>query len=199
MQVCRKETLKHWLRAHQERDHVCCLTMFEQILEAVDYIHSKGLMHRDLKPSNIFFSSDGSVKVGDFGLVTAYTSENDINLLIKDDKTHTHHVGTELYMSPEQVEGKAYSYKVDIFALGLIFFELFYSFGTEMERMKVISDVKGCVLPSDFETKMPLQTKLVQWLLSANPEKRPNANEVTNSDILREVRQEVQRHDAGKE
>ena len=43
----------------------CC-----QVLEAVLYVHQKGLMHRDLKPSNIFFSLEGSVKVGDFGLVT---------------------------------------------------------------------------------------------------------------------------------
>ena len=41
-----------------------------QVLEAVTYVHQKGLMHRDLKPSNIFFSLEGSVKVGDFGLVT---------------------------------------------------------------------------------------------------------------------------------
>lgn len=41
-----------------------------QVLDAVAYVHMKGLMHRDLKPSNIFFSLEGSVKVGDFGLVT---------------------------------------------------------------------------------------------------------------------------------
>ena len=41
-----------------------------QVLEAVTYVHQKGLMHRDLKPSNIFFSLEGTVKVGDFGLVT---------------------------------------------------------------------------------------------------------------------------------
>ena len=49
---------------------VCVLHCVLQVLDAVAYVHQKGLMHRDLKPSNIFFSLEGSVKVGDFGLVT---------------------------------------------------------------------------------------------------------------------------------
>ncbi len=49
--------------------------VFTQILEAVVYIHRKGLLHRDLKPSNIFFSQeDGGIKVGDFGLVAGNVS-----------------------------------------------------------------------------------------------------------------------------
>lgn len=148
-------------------------------------------MHRDLKPSNIFFSLDGSVKVGDFGLVTAHTSENNMDTPIKgslvDDSHHTSQVGTQLYMSPEQMEGKAYSHKVDIFSLGLIFFELFCPFGTQMERIKVMCDVKKRIIPNYFETKMPLQSELVQWLLSATPKARPNATEVKNSGLLNQI------------
>ena len=48
--------------------------MPSQMLDAVLYVHDKGMMHRDLKPSNILFSLDGSVKVGDFGLVTGSIS-----------------------------------------------------------------------------------------------------------------------------
>ena len=50
--------------------YLMCVCVSLQVLEAVMYVHQKGLMHRDLKPSNIFFSLEGSVKVGDFGLVT---------------------------------------------------------------------------------------------------------------------------------
>ncbi|KAL9983076.1 hypothetical protein ACROYT_G005205 [Oculina patagonica] len=195
MQLCQRESLKDWLKTNHERNHVLCLTVFEEILCAVEYFHGRGLMHRDLKPSNIFFSLDGSVKVGDFGLVTAHTSENNIDTPIKgsltDDKTHTSQVGTQLYMSPEQMEGKAYSHKVDIFSLGLIFFEMFCPFGTQMERIKVMCDVKQRIIPSYFEAKMPLQSELVRWLLSATPKARPNATELKNSGLLKNIKEKV--------
>lgn len=195
MQLCKTESLKDWLKANFERNHVFCIRVFEQILDAVEYFHGRGLMHRDLKPSNIFFSLDGSVKVGDFGLVTAHSSENNIDISLKgtpmDDTNHTSQVGTQLYMSPEQIDGGVYSHKVDIFSLGLIFFELFCPFGTQMERIKVMGGVKQRVLPADFTEKMPLQSELVQWLLSASPKARPNATEVKNSYLLKQIRHAI--------
>lgn len=100
MQLCHKESLKEWLVKHtHNRERSTVMNFFEQVviagypkigtrrgkalphlpplpppipqmLDAVLYVHQKGMMHRDLKPSNIFFSLDGRVKVGDFGLVT---------------------------------------------------------------------------------------------------------------------------------
>ena len=93
-------------------------------------------IHRDLKPANIYFSIDGrrTVKIGDFGLV----KEETFNSL--DEQKTSFRTGTELYMSPEQATENnrpLISSKVDIYALGIILFELLYPFRSLMERSKV--------------------------------------------------------------
>lgn len=79
MQLCQKESLRDWLLQNRERNYSSVLNIFSQILDAVEYIHNNGLIHRDLKPSNIFFSMEGNIKVGDFGLVRGMedTIDND--------------------------------------------------------------------------------------------------------------------------
>lgn len=61
--------------------------------------------------------------------------------------------GTRLYMSPEQVSGKKYNYKVDIYSLGLIFFELLVYFNTDMERIKTLTMLRDYNFPKDFVDK----------------------------------------------
>lgn len=65
-------------------------------------------------------------------------------------KKHTQRVGTSLYMSPEQARGQAYNYKVDIYSLGLIFYELLNYFHTETERYKLLQAIKTNKFPDDF-------------------------------------------------
>lgn len=65
-------------------------------------------------------------------------------------KKHTQRVGTSLYMSPEQAKGSSYNYKVDIYSLGLIFFELLNYFHTETERYKMLHNIKNQKYPDDF-------------------------------------------------
>lgn len=118
---------------------------FLQVLDAVLYVHQKGMMHRDLKPSNIFFALDGGIKVGDFGLVTgsAFGHLQSSYVMLKSlpeenhRRQHTGNLGSHFYMSPELMLGQKYDQKVDVFSLGVIFFELHYPFATEMERAKV--------------------------------------------------------------
>lgn len=97
MQLCKKESLREWLQENKERNYTVALNNFSQILNAVEYIHQNDLIHRDLKPSNIFFSKEGNIKVGDFGLVTGMkeTVENDNTKILVDplEQSHTKGVG----------------------------------------------------------------------------------------------------------
>lgn len=186
MQLCQKQSLKDWLSQHSyEERKAQVVNIFEQIIGAVEYVHLKGLIHRDLKPSNIFFALDGQIKIGDFGLVTDNAAESpqfELNRSVsasdgsKSNSSHHRHtqqVGTHLYMSPEQVSGLPYNYKVDIYSLGLILFELFVTFSTEMERINTLKSVRNNKIPDEFQQKFQNEFQLLQIMLSPNPGDRP--------------------------
>jgi formylglycine-generating enzyme required for sulfatase activity/predicted Ser/Thr protein kinase len=95
------------------------VTILEKVARGVAAAHQKGIVHRDLKPANILVSASGEPKVGDFGL--AHLPESSTTL------TRTGAtLGTPLYMSPEQVEGrtKDLSPRTDVYALGAILYEM---------------------------------------------------------------------------
>lgn len=182
MQLCRKQSLKEWLVIHKERDYKQVLGFFSQILEAVEYVHQRGLIHRDLKPSNIFFSLEGQIKVGDFGLVKDVEDAFDLEMMKKGSssiyKGHTVEVGTQLYMSPEQFKSRIYDNKVDIYSLGLIFFELLVPFSTEMERIKILTNVKKMIYPLEFPKKFQYEYKLLENMLCEDPSKRLSITDI---------------------
>ncbi|MHC1777589.1 MAG: SUMF1/EgtB/PvdO family nonheme iron enzyme [Lentimicrobium sp.] len=90
---------------------------WNQIVEALQYTHSKGVVHRDIKPSNIFFTVDGKIKLLDFGIAKIKGS-------ITATQTGTR-MGTLLYMSPEQVkDSKNIDYRTDIYSLAVTFYHL---------------------------------------------------------------------------
>jgi serine/threonine protein kinase len=91
---------------------------FEQILDGFAYAHQKGVVHRDIKPSNIIVTPDSDIKILDFG-IAKILKEGKRNLT----KTGTQ-LGTVLYMSPEQVQGRFVDQRTDIYSLGLTLFEM---------------------------------------------------------------------------
>ncbi|CAK1545481.1 unnamed protein product [Leptosia nina] len=183
MQLCLRDSLHDWLRNNRtwESRQSNVQTLFSQIVSAVEYVHLAGLIHRDLKPSNIFFAPDGKVKVGDFGLVTAMgdnSQDGEQSEQIDFHTRHTHRVGTHLYMSPEQQLGLPYSYKVDIYSLGLVLFELLHPFGTEAERVACLLGLRSGQYPRHFQQSYPNETEVLKLMLSNDPNLRPTASGV---------------------
>lgn len=112
--------LESWLSANPgPRPPVLVASIFAQLLDAVDYAHSHGVIHRDLKSSNIFLQNLGertSVRVMDFGLARIVQHESNIT-------TGRFILGTPQYMAPEQVLGEAPTPATDIYALGVLLYE----------------------------------------------------------------------------
>src|SRR5690349_15731150 len=92
--------------------------LMEQLCDALQAAHSANVVHRDLKPQNILVDADDHVYVADFGL--ARTLEPNVTGMTRSGAV----MGTPLYMSPEQVEGNPVEHRTDIYALGLIFYEM---------------------------------------------------------------------------
>jgi serine/threonine protein kinase len=100
-------------------------------------------------------------------------------------------VGTPLYQSPEQIEGLYYNEKVDIFAMGLILYELCASFKTGMERKESLENLrKESNIREDILTNYKKECELIKWMTKQKPSERPSAKEILESNIFLEWKAE---------
>ena len=159
-------------------DEGTLLDWLMQISLALKYIHENNIMHRDIKPSNILLM-DNIAKLGDFGVAKALNSN------LKHAKTM---VATPQYLAPEIINKQNYSFKADIWSLGVTFFQLMYltypfegKTDEEMQKNIVAGKRKEISNSYSYDSKL---VELINKMLSMRPEERPSAEEILDNTII---------------
>jgi serine/threonine-protein kinase len=169
MEYLAGESLRSQIREARTGDLGNKLAVARQIASALAYVHSKGIIHRDVKPDNIRIDIAGRVKLMDFGIAKS------------DELSVTgagFTVGTPYYMAPEQIRGRKPTHLVDMYAFGVLLFELVT--GTRPFEAQTVDEIFDLILhrPMEVEPLVRLGTpaaltELIQELTDKDPAKRP--------------------------
>ena len=153
------------------------LDWFTQICLAIRYIHKKRILHRDLKSKNIFLSKNFLIKLGDFGIAKCLNCTMDIAKTM---------VGTPYYLSPEMVRNEPYSFKSDVWALGVLLYEMValkMPFDAKSFPQLTVNIMKGefSPIPEGFSKEL---NDLIKLLLNPVSSKRPSVDEILKQKII---------------
>ena len=208
------QSLSNLLR--ENAGHITLKNIYHILTElafALNDIHKAGIVHRDFRPSNVMIRPDGSIVVIDFGISSVrYLLRNttpDVSppkvqipqrvgsltirpfdqVMIREaaaPDTTIKKVGTPIYSSPSQLSGRKSFKSDDIYSLGIIIFEVFSQFKTDMEKIKLIRDLRSRQkLPDDFVSKYPEESELIIKMVDPLRENRPNIRKIIESEIFK--------------
>ena len=169
MEYLAGESLRSQIREGRSGDLRAKLLVARQIAGALAYVHSKGIIHRDVKPDNIWVDLSGQVKLVDFGI-----AKSDALSLTGAGFT----VGTPYYMAPEQIRGLKPTHLVDLYAFGVLLFEL--ATGVRPFEGQAVDQIFDLILHQPVDPALLQRvgvpaslSDLIQELSDKDPSKRP--------------------------
>ncbi|MBI4583293.1 MAG: serine/threonine protein kinase [Planctomycetes bacterium] len=173
------ESLRRVLGREGVLDLKRAMNIILRILQVLEVAHKNQIIHRDIKPDNILLGREEGrevIKVLDFGIAKLLDLVGNASTI-----THGVRVGTPKYMSPEQITGEAVDGRSDLFAVGILFYEMVtgrHPFGVEQDPIRTTGNIlsREPVNPRELRPEIPraLAEKIL-WLLEKKPRKRPQS------------------------
>ena len=149
-------------------------SLFRQVVQAIGHIHSKGIIHRDIKPENILLNGRLDAKVCDFGLSVEMT----------DFEQRKQRCGTYEYMSPEGLNKMLQGQEIDLWALGVLLYELTHD-KPPFPGSNAIEVQNSIKMGLRIDGKVPQAAQdIIRKLLDADPKKRPTPDQILNHEFL---------------
>jgi serine/threonine protein kinase len=155
----------------------------KEVLKGVEYLHSHHRLHRDIKSDNILFNYKGDIKISDFGFSTQITSDAVLKNTL---------IGTPSWMAPEIIDGEGYSSKVDVWAIGVLIFEM-----TEKSlpfrgssSMEIICNARNLPCPKIGDCWSADLKDFAQLCFEKDPDTRASAGELMFHEFLKKGNRE---------
>ncbi|OWB78233.1 hypothetical protein B5S32_g2421 [[Candida] boidinii] len=181
LEICPHQSLMELLKTRKILTEPEVRYFTVQIIGAVKYLHGRRVIHRDLKLGNVFFDPEMDLKIGDFGLASVLSPNNNKRYTI---------CGTPNYIAPEVLGGKntGHSFEVDVWAIGIMIYALL--FGKPPFQARDVQIIYERIKNNEFKfpsdsTVSQEAIQLVKDILSTDPHQRPSLDDILNYDWFR--------------
>ena len=164
------------------------LALASQVVDALVAAHDRGILHRDLKPENAMVTSDGRVKVLDFGIATRLATPEAPTVTVRPPNTPGFVLGTPGYMSPEQARGEKLDFRSDQFSFGAVLYEM--AAGRQAFSGVSVAELLAAILYQEPEPLTSVNAQVpapLQWIVERCLAKSPKDRFESTGELRREL------------